>query len=341
MKKLIFLSIALAILLFSIIVINIAPVINSLIKDSKNWYKQACNSFSDELNELEKQDLTNFLDEQEKNEKLAQKKKELNRCKRKKAMVGLEYVISNLNIIFGFICAFLGYLHFINVGKLGKYIGLIGLGIGGIGFILNFVYVIESGLVFNDIDGTYNMRINSEGAYLEWSGTKYTCIFYDKDNKDSVYIKYSDYGKKYLNYNKDLMYPEGKKKFMFQFSDGCIDNSINDWDSCKDLDEGSIQNNYLKREIKYYDTSIRPNIEKGVCDKLYYLANAKPDNNEKKIIYDCWLTSIILICFIFLFYIGLGIFGFLLFNDLNNNLNTKNIEYSVGSAVVIKKNVNL
>ena len=337
MKKLIFLSIALSILLFSIIIVNIEPVINDIIKDSKKWSKQPCKSFSDAYDELEKKDLSYFSDDQnEKNDQLNEKKKELKRCKRKKAMIGLEYVTANLNIIFGFICSFLGYLHFINIKKIEKYIGLIGLGVGGIGFILNFVYVIESGLVFDDIDGTYKMRVNSEGVYLEWDGSKYTCIFYDKNNKDSVYIKYSDYRKKILNYNKELIYPEEKKKFMFQFSDGCIDSSITDWESCKELDEDSDTYNNLKSKIKYYDTSKRPNIEKGECDKLYYLGDGKPDSNEKEIIFDCWLTSIILSCFIFLFYIGLAIFGFLLFHDFNKNIDTKKIEYSVGSSSIKK-----
>ena len=49
------------------------------------------------------------------------------------------------------------------------------------------------------------------------------------------------------------------------------------------------------------------------CDKIYKVDFTT--DNENKILYDRWLTSLILSCFIFLFDIGLAIFGFLLFND--------------------------
>ncbi len=95
-----------------------------------------------------------------------------------------------------------------SIGNVGKIAGLIGLGGGAIGFVLTLVYVIESGLVFNDIDGSGNLRINSDGAILEWDSSKgsYTCIFYDEDNDDSVLLRYSDYGNKYLNYKKDIKF---------------------------------------------------------------------------------------------------------------------------------------
>ena len=318
MKKLIFFAIASGILLFSIFVVNITPI--GLI-GGQSWSQQACSSISDEIDQLEKQ---NYSDEQ-----LKPYKKNLNRCNNKKAMVGLDYVTSNFNIIFGFICALLGFLLFMNLINIGKYIGLIGLGVGAVGFVLTFVYVIESGLVFDDIDGSSDMRIESDGAYLEWKGNKYVCIFYDKDDEDSVYLRYSDYGKKYLNYHKDLWYPEGDKKFMFRtatstssvtpLSGGCIYRSIDDWDECKDLDEGTSNSQTskllnLNSKIKYYDDSGNP---KGDCDKLYniYMSTYRNENNLKKYIYDRWLTTLIFSCFIFLLDIGLAIFGFLLFRE--------------------------
>ena len=312
MKKLIFFAIASAILLFSLIVVNITPI--DLI-GGQSWSQQACSSISDQIDQLEKQ---NYSDEQ-----LKPYKNNLNRCKNKKAMVGLDYVTSNFNIIFGFICALLGFLLFMNLINIGKYIGLIGLGVGAVGFVLTFVYVIESGLVFDDIDGSSDMRIESDGAYLEWKGNKYVCIFYDKDDYDSVYLKYSDYGKKYLNYHKDLFYPEGDKKFKFQsasgtpLSGGCIYRSIDEWDECKDLDEGTSNSQTsallnLNSKIKYYDDSGNP---KGDCDKLYNIEMNQNTNNRRKVIYDRWLTTIIFSCFILLLDIGLAIFGFLLFRE--------------------------
>ena len=322
MKKLIFFAIASAILLFSIIVINIAPAINGLV-EGDYWSARSCKY------------LSNIYDENKKNhvsdEALKFIKKWLNRCNRKQAMIGLEYVVSNLNIIFGFICALLGFLLFINVGNMGKYTGLIGLGVGFVGFVLTFVYVIESGLVFDDIDtdidldtfsiGT-QMRIDSDGAHLEWNGNKYTCIFYKKDNEDSVSLRYSDYGNKVLSYNEDLNFLEGDNEFIFRAHDfsttqsgGCIYNSIDKWEKCKELDEGTSFTELLNlnSKIKYYDYAGNP---KGDCDKLYYIDMGNlPKTNEKKILYDRWLTTLILSCFIFLLNIGLAIFGFLLFRE--------------------------
>jgi uncharacterized membrane protein (DUF485 family) len=253
---------------------------------------------------LEKQ---NYSDEQ-----LKPYKKNLNRCNNKKAMVGLEYVTSNFNIIFGFICALLGFLLFINVVNMVKYIGLIGLGVGAVGFVLTFVYVIESGLVFDDIDGSTNIRTESDGAVLEWNGNKYVCIFYDKDDKDSISLRYSDYGKKYLSYHKDLFFPEGDEKYILHLSHGCRSGSIS-WTDCKNYDEGTPA---FTTKQKYIDGSG----DQKDCDKLYYInpdekLNNPPLNNHRKIIYDRWLTTIIFSCFIFLLDIGLAIFGFLLFRE--------------------------
>ena len=153
-------------------------------------------------------------------------------------------------------------------------------------------------------------RIDSDGALLEWKNNKYTCIFYNKNDKDSIYLRYSDYGKKYLNYHKDLHYPDDDKKFMLQSttSGGCIYNSIS-YETCKNIDEGTYT--IFSSKLKYYDNSHNP---KGDCDKLYY-SSSGPTDNSNKVLYDRWLTTIIFSCFIILLNIGLAIFGFLLFRE--------------------------
>ena len=50
------------------------------------------------------------------------------------------------------------------------------------------------------------------------------------------------------------------------------------------------------------------------CDELYIFQKTTTEK-DSKILYDRWLISIILSCFICLFNIGLAIFGFLLFKD--------------------------
>ena len=82
--------------------------------------------------------------------------------------------------------------------NIGKILGLIGLASGAVGFVLTFVYIIYSGIVFNnDVVGKDYSSINpysgldlattSNGAVLEWKNNKYVCIFYDKDNQDKLY----------------------------------------------------------------------------------------------------------------------------------------------------------
>lgn len=51
----------------------------------------------------------------------------------------------------------------------------------------------------------------------------------------------------------------------------------------------------------------------GDCKKLYQFSYS--DDYKSKNLYDRWLTTIILSCFILLFNIGVAIFGFLIFNS--------------------------
>ena len=324
MNNLLFLCISLGLLIFSVIVLNIAPAVNKVSNFDRinwdSWSYAACNSISD------------YYDEQKKGgaskETLDNIKKGKKRCDRKQAMIGLEYVTSNLNILFGFICAFSGFLVYQNIGNIGKdvkYIGIIGLGCGVVGFVLTLVYVIESGLVFNDIDGSGEKRIDSDGAYLEWNKGKnrYTCIYYDKDDEDAIYLRFSDYGNKYLNYKKDVYFAKDEKNFehnqehSYIHSEyaGCYLNSISiPIPNCQKLNDESNDNlpSSVKTQKKYYDTTQDSEPEKGTCNKIFI--ESFPDSNTYKIIYDRWLTTIILDCFVMLLNIGLSIFGFLLFS---------------------------
>ena len=132
-----------AILLVSVIFTNVAPIIKKQVW--LNWFYYACGLYSDRHN-YAKKEAKDFSSEL-KDEYLDPIKKEKTRFDRRKATNGLEYVVSNFNYIFGFVCAFEGFLLYFKIGNLGndgKYIGLIGLSCGAIGFILTLVYVIES-----------------------------------------------------------------------------------------------------------------------------------------------------------------------------------------------------
>ena len=320
MKKLIFFLIASAILIFSIIVVTIAPIINGKV-GGRYWFTPACGQLSDEYNYAKKQ---NYGSEELKDKTLKPLEKNKNRCYRKKAMYGLEYTTSDLNLIFGFVCTLLGFLQFLNVINIGKYIGLIGLGTGFIGFVLTFVYVIESGLVFDDITDSRQIRIDSDGAFLEWNRSKnrYTCIFYDKDDADSVLLRYSGYGNKYLSYRQDVFYAQKEGNFKYLSTNGCRQDTITAgdlWDNCKDLEEfddnqlTSSSLSDLNSKRSYYDSTVSRTNKKGECDFLFRVSSTA--SNSYKQTYDNWLTTIIFSCFIFIFHIGLAIFGFLLFRE--------------------------
>lgn len=330
MKKLIFFCISSAILLFSIIVVNIAPIINYRLGRGgylssgapannalKGWSDNSCKLISDYYNIQKEKDITFFGTQEIKDKQLEDIKKKLNKCNRKQAMAGLEISVFNINIIFGTICSFLGLLLYLETINIGKKVGLIGLGCGGIGFILTLVYAIESGLIFNDVaDENDEPRVDSDGAILEWNSSKnrYTCIFYEKDNEDSLKLKYSDYGISYLNYRKDIFFLSEEKNHEYNGCRYTYTTFNHLWNFCVSNDEDPVNNSNQK--TSYFDINDSTK-EKGKCNKIYYFTTTS--TNEKKILYDCWLTTIILSCFIILLSIGLAIFGFLLFKESNSS----------------------
>ena len=308
MKKILYFCMAGGILLFSIIVVNISPAINLGINNSS----ESCSYHADQYEYDNKKDLVKdyFNNKEAKDRDLYGHKRDKTRCERGKAMAGLEYTALNINLVFGFVCTFLGFIYFFNIADVRKIACFAGLGTGIVGFVLTLVYVIESGLVFNDNDGSTDLRIDSDGAVMEYDSKagRYKCIFYKKGKYDSIYQRYSDYGNKYLNYYKDVRSEEKNYKF-----EGCkirkIWPSTSDitYDLCKSLDEDSRNNS--DKEI-YKDEKGE---KKGDCDKL--LLGETTTINYYKVKYDRWLTSIIFCCFIFLLDIGLAIFAFLNLSD--------------------------
>ena len=339
MKNLLFLCIASAIVIFNVIVINFAPNIKG---DLISMSDTPCNYLAD-LHKYRKEMTVLQLsgngvnNEDDKKEYLDLLIENKNRCYRHKAMEGLEYSSLCINITFGFICAILGLLQYLNAGNnIGKIVGIIGLATGIIGFVLTLVYVIYSEIIFTQevpgksFDDLYTMYDNlipkgeSDGSVLKWNEDKksYECIFYNKDNKDSVFIKYSDYGKNYLNYYKKRTYgPEdddyevsGCSRTISHISTGS-NPSYNFWDKCKLLDEKTIKfNNGNDKIIEYYDNEGK---KVGDCDKIRLSDNIDTTSNKYRNIYDHWVTSIVFSCLIIVLEIGLAIFGFLLFKDSN------------------------
>ena len=322
--------------------VNIAPAINYLV--GYDWSYQSCSYINDLYKDTKSQKVPDDIATKEDKDKLLDYyKKGKNRCERKKAMVGLEYTALNINLVCGFICTFLGFFHFFNIVDMGKIPSFAGLGTGIVGFVLTLVYFIESGLVFNDIDIDFdpnanirgNIKIDSDGSFLKWDNSRnsYVCIFYDKDNEDSLYMKYSNYGNKFLNYNKDYIFRDEEKKYEYNvhysyygtYGSGNIErggcnyknyneailNPSNLFDFCKLYDEKKD----TLGKLEYFDEEYN---KKGDCNKLFYISEAR--SNSKKTLYDRWLTTIILSCFIFIFDIGLALFAFLLMSNSNKGI---------------------
>jgi len=104
-----------------------------------------------------------------------------------------------------------------------------------------------------------------------------------------------------------------KKKKNYKYMsepNGCVANRYPSISNCEAMEEGTRRN--YKTKWHYYDSSSSNHNEEGECDKLYYYEGS---DFEKQNIYDRWVTTIVLGCFIFVLDIGLAIFGLLLFLD--------------------------
>ena len=293
MKKTLFLIFSGAILIFAIISICCAPIINGDIIGASTWKTKNCKLLED-VYKLDKSDAN---------------KKAKNLCNRQKAMYGLEYSSLIIDVILGFICTILGLLHYFDVAKaFGKISGIIGLSTGIIGFILTLVYICYSGYIFtNDVTRSFDtsllytpvgstsipllLKIDKDGAYAKWDDNKglYKCIFYKQNKPDSIYAVYSDLGKKQYNYEKKKIYDVDPKYYDCEGS----------FDHCDGLNE------YIPNGSTVVDAND--------CPYLYlpYFA----EGTENKYVFDRWVSTIIFCCFIIACCVGLIIFGFLLFKS--------------------------
>jgi hypothetical protein len=330
-KGLIFLCLSCGLLFLTIITICVAPIITGVL--GGDWGVNNCQEYADAHKKVEDNKvLTN--DEKDKILKYLDKGKHL--CERRKAMYGLEYAALISDIVFGFSCTLLSLLHFFGVGKnFEKITGLIGLISGIIGFILTFIYIIYSGYIFtndndylsyqtdpdnldpDDLDpyeshSTPKLDKNREFAKWNEEKNKYECLFYDKDDYDSLYPKYNDLGKKQYNYHKDFSFPDDNSKYS-----SC---QLNDFYSS--LPQPAAPNppiNYSEKSKKELCnillTSTYTKLNND-CTYLFYEGNNDISNKYQ---YDKWVTSIIFGCIIILLDLGLAVFGFLMFKDSDSS----------------------
>ena len=296
----IYFIISCSILLLSIININIGPIVSLAI--GSDWKNLNCDLLSDEFDEVKKEE-TDMDDDTEK----YIYKYPINLCKRRKGMYAMEYTAFIYDITFGFVCSSLGLIHLLgNKLELVQKTTLIGIISGILGFCLTFIYIVFNGLVFtNDyyelgqIDlflsiGVYKRNGNGVFAELDDYGY-YKCLDYDRpENVYALFAKYSNYLKKQYSYNKDLYLayrndPEVRECTADYYFSDCF------------YDEG-----YVFDIFTYEDNN-------GVthqCTKLYltpYGEDGLKNVSEK------FVTTLIFSILICLCYVGLIVFGILLY----------------------------
>jgi hypothetical protein len=302
-KYLFFFILSSALLIISVITICLAPIINgagtvnfynigaSAPANEKNLFKEwgtaSCQLLNDDYKH--KKDIGGFNGDTNGREE-TQTKRKINDCKRHKAMFGLEYAALISDVVLGFICMLLGLIHYLEQGKpFETTSGLIGIASGGIATVLTIVYVVYSGIIFNNEyirDSASNILYDNH-AYLHWNGNKYVNNYDEQKlekDLDVQFIKYKDLGKKGYNYDSEI----------YQMS---LD-SNSEFSNC--------QTYVSLTEQKTYGAS-------GAKKCEYIWRSSFSESVQAKYLYDRWITSIILSVVICVCGIGLAFFGFLLF----------------------------
>ena len=282
------------VLILSIAVLYVAPIINGF---GSEWKFLNCLGKSDEIDIFEeKADIPSIKDNKEKKEietELKKLKKRRDQCYRMKAMYGLEYSAFTINVIVGFICSLLGFIHYLDEGK--PFIpktGLIGLISGAIGFVITIFYLVYNILVYvspSDVE-----KVDEKMAYAKWDSSKkvYLCNFYNENDRDSIYAKYNELGKKQYNYIKDLYL-----SYKYGEDSEIQDCSINETNPC--ITKNNFTGPYYTRKGKE-------------CSQLY----KKPEEENGYLdLNNRWLTTIILSAITIICNLCLAIFGFLLFKN--------------------------
>lgn len=221
-----------------------------------------------------------------------------------------------MDIFFSFVCCLLGFLNYYGVTKgFEKIIGIIGLASGIICFVMTFVYVCYSGYIFTH-DSPGIVKLDKDGLYAEWKDGKYVCKFYDSDDTDKLYAKYSDLGKRQYNYNKDDYFNSQASEASTckcTYS-GSGSSSVED---CFKVFCDPDSNNFNAGEISI---GTRPSYDGKDCENLYIAQ--KSDSIDNKYLYDRWVTSIIFGVFVIACSLGLALFGFLIFKDSGSSGHT-------------------
>ena len=277
-----FLCCSLGVLVLSFVVVCISPIINNATKSDGSWSISSWRTLNCQFLADKQNSDTAAIDDIQKYKRLK------NLCYKKKAMHNLEYAALIIDIVLGFVCVNLSFLHYLNVGKdFEKKTGLIGLITGIVCFVLTLVYICYNGDIFtNDVayanfDANYDYDLDEgvkklfpNGALCKSDGSNFVTAYQGETDMYSEYIKYKDLGKKQYNYDKDFY------KIYTSSSSSCKGSDCSSPASCTN-----------------------------------YYPNTVVTSTENRDLYDRWLTTLILAIIIDIFCLGLSGFGFLLFKS--------------------------
>ena len=302
----IFLIIAFFILLFSIININIGPILTLSI--GMDWGDLNCQILSDEYDYTKEKDLSELYFDSEEEMKYYFEDP-IKRCNLRVGMYYLEHITFVFDIVIGFICGLLGFFNYYNYylttnNVLISKTGIIGIISGIIGFFITSMYSVYNGLVYtrdfyvldqDDLFEEYGIfKRDSQGAYAELvDNGEYKCLYHKNyGDMSSLIAKYCDYGKKQYNYDKDL--------YRNYYDNSMIKTCTDEYYAYNCAYE-----KYFTHSILYQDSEG----ESHFCPKLYMppLIVTIPKNLNAKFLVTLIFSLLICLCCL-----GLIIFGFLL-----------------------------
>ena len=304
-NNLFFLIISTALLVLSVITVCHAPIINGAVGNNyymDKWNEANCKLMDDKYKYEKDHDVYNLEEVQGYiDDKIA--KRRITECKRHHLMFSFEYVAFIFDVVLGFICFFLGFIHYLEPGnKFEKVSGMIGLISGIIIAVFTIVYVAFSALIFNNeaIQGKSILYPNK--ASYHWNGQKYIHDYDEEkaenEDTDIQLIKFKDLGKKQYNYDSE-------------FYRMTIDSTNkNEYKNCQyrlTSSDISIQKNYLTDTTKS-------------CEYVWESGSETyQDSTDNKFLYDRWLTTIIFGVLITVCGLCVGLFGLLLFKNSANS----------------------
>ena len=304
-NNLFFLIISTALLVLSVITVCHAPIINGAVGNNHymdKWSVANCKKMDDDYKHDKDHDVYNleevrgYIDD-----KIA--KRRITECKRHHLMFSFEYVAFIFDVVLGFICFFLGFIHYLEPGnKFEKVSGMIGLISGIIIAVFTIVYVAFSAVIFNNeaIQGKSILYPNK--ASYHWNGQKYIHDYDEEkaenEDTDIQLIKFKDLGKKQYNYDSE---------FYRMTIDSANKNEYINCQYSLTSSDISTQKNYLTDTTKSCEYVWVPGSE------------TYQGSTDNKFLYDRWLTTIIFGVLITVCGLCVGLFGLLLFKNSANS----------------------